>query len=160
MIDYLAENWLLVLIALVAAVFVAWYIFHASRRTRVTGVRRDVLDKDAAPAARNQALIDAPTAARTDADSLADPATPASAIGDSDLGRLKGVGPKLVARLHELGITRLEEIAAWTDADIDRVDSQLDRFAGRIRRDSWVEQAKLLTSGDGSAFSEKFGAIN
>ena len=76
-----------------------------------------------------------------------------------DLTRLKGVGPKLAARLRELGITQFSQIAAWGEADIDQFDSQLGDFAGRIRRDSWVEQANLLASGDDAAFKAKFGAV-
>ena len=34
---------------------IAWFLFNASRRTKVTGERQDVLDEGAAPAARNQA---------------------------------------------------------------------------------------------------------
>jgi predicted flap endonuclease-1-like 5' DNA nuclease len=83
---------------------------------------------------------------------------PAPAPGDSDdLSRIKGVGPKLVTLLHELGVTRFDQIAAWDEAEIDRVDSQLGRFKGRIRRDQWVEQAKLLSSGDKDGFEAKFG---
>lgn len=175
--EYLTENWLLALIALLAAVLVAWYIFHAARRTRITGDRRDVLDEGAAPAARNQALIDtAPAAAR---DIPLPPATPAGLAGageavsaaveqaqvphdDSadDLARIKGVGPKLVALLHDLGITRFAQIAAWSEADIDRIDLQLGRFQGRIRRDNWVEQASLLAAGDPAAHAARFGNTN
>ena len=43
------------------------------------------------------------------------------------------------------------------DAEIDRIDALLGRFAGRIRRDSWVEQAKLLSAGDETGFVQKFG---
>lgn len=70
---------------------------------------------------------------------------------------IKGVGPKLVTILAEQGVTSFAQIAAWTDADIARVDATLGRFAGRITRDQWVEQAKFLAQGDQSGFSEKFG---
>ncbi|KPP88243.1 hypothetical protein [Erythrobacter sp. HL-111] len=83
---------------------------------------------------------------------------PVTEAGEGDdLSRLKGVGPKLVTMLHELGVTRFEQVAAWDEADIERIDSQLGRFRGRIRRDQWVEQAKLLVSGDKDAFEAKFG---
>jgi predicted flap endonuclease-1-like 5' DNA nuclease len=85
------------------------------------------------------------------------PAPAAASAQSDDLSRIKGVGPKLVTMLHELGITRFEQIAAWDEAEIERVDSQLGRFKGRIRRDQWVEQAKLLVSGDKDAFEAKFG---
>ena len=84
----------------------------------------------------------------------------APAPGDSDdLTRLKGVGPKLVAQLHEMGITSFAQIAGWSDADIDRIDAQLGRFKGRIRRDDWVEQAKLLSGGDTAAYEARFGKL-
>ncbi|WP_162536214.1 hypothetical protein [Aurantiacibacter suaedae] len=89
------------------------------------------------------------------------PASPAAvspaASAESDIARLKGVGPKLVAQLADLGVTSVAQIAAWDDADIDRIDAQLGRFSGRIRRDAWVEQARLLESGDTAAYESRFG---
>lgn len=82
---------------------------------------------------------------------------PAPTGAADDLRQIKGVGPKLVTLLADQGITRFEQIAAWTPADVDRVDATLGRFAGRITRDQWVEQAKLLASGESNAFSERFG---
>lgn len=177
--EFIETNWLLILIVLALAIVIAWYIFHAARRTRVTAETRDVLDEGAAPAARNQALIDAPPASAAAAP-LAEPvpvvtpvaATPglagageavavaatAASSGD-DLTRLKGVGPKLAAQLGALGVTSFAQIAAWNDADIDRMDAQLGRFQGRIRRDSWVEQARLLAAGDDAGFGARFGNI-
>lgn len=82
--------------------------------------------------------------------------SPAAAAPD-DLARIKGIGPKLVALLGELGITSYVQIAAWETADVERIDAQLGRFSGRITRDQWVEQAKLLCAGDEAAFTDKFG---
>uniref|UniRef100_UPI00197B0CED hypothetical protein n=1 Tax=Pseudopontixanthobacter vadosimaris TaxID=2726450 RepID=UPI00197B0CED len=76
-----------------------------------------------------------------------------------DLTRIKGLGPKLNAALAVLGITRFDQIANWDDAEIDRVDAQLGRFAGRIRRDDWVEQARLLSAGDMDAYEDRFGRL-
>lgn len=87
-------------------------------------------------------------AAQTGADSDAD-----------DLTRIKGLGPKLKAQLQELGVTSIAQIAAWDDAEIDRIDAQLGRFQGRIRRDDWPAQARLLTSGDTAAYEAKFGKL-
>jgi len=178
--DFIETNWLLILIVLALAVAIAWYVFHAARRTRVTGETRDVLDEGATPAARNQALIDAPAA--TAPQVSPPPAAPtglagagegveaavehqqlakgAAAGASDDLTRLKGVGPKLAAQLGELGVTSFAHIAAWSEADIDRVDARLGRFQGRIRRDSWVEQARLLAAGDEAGFAARFGNIS
>ncbi len=150
-------------------------------------IGRDVLDEGAAPAARNQALIDSPrgieiiqgdlsamanaqvTAAATmDADAEAGapiaptgtapaPAPiPAPGTGD-DLTRIKGLGPKLSELLGQFGIASYAQIAAWTPEDIERIDAHLGRFSGRIVRDQWVEQAKLLAANDEKTFVSQFG---
>lgn len=61
--------------------------------------------------------------------------------------------------LQSLGITRFDQIAAWSDSDIDRIDAQLGKFQGRIRRDNWVEQAGYLAKGDTAGFEGRFGKI-
>lgn len=161
---------LLVVALLVAAVVVLWLIM-ANRRTRIE-LTPDEAD---GPARRNQALIDAPpavvpgvTLAPTDvaAVPLVEPdatvvtmpeVARAAPTGGDDLLLIKGLGPKLKALLADMGVTTFAQIAAWTDADIDRIDAQLGRFQGRIRRESWVEQAKLLAAGDKAAFAQRFG---
>lgn len=84
-----------------------------------------------------------------------------TAQGDQadDLRKIKGLGPKLVTLLNSLGITRIDQIASWSEEDIDRIDPQLGAFSGRIRRDNWVEQAKLLSGGDTAAYEAKFGKL-
>ncbi|MFZ9395134.1 MAG: hypothetical protein ACO25F_03615 [Erythrobacter sp.] len=157
MAELIASNWPYLLIALAALLALLWFAALTNRKTSVTTDRRDVLDEGAAPAQRNQALIDAP--ARPSDPAVAGTAPQASAVatGADDLTRIKGLGPRIATLLGELGVTRFAHIAAWDDAEIDRIDSQLGRFSGRIRRDAWVEQAKLLSSGDESGFAEKFG---
>lgn len=61
-----------------------------------------------------------------------------------DLKLIVGVGPVLERMLHQLGITTYRQIARWTDHDIDEFDAKLAEFPGRIRRDSWVVQARAL----------------
>ncbi len=87
------------------------------------------------------------------------PAASPAAADSGELARIKGLGPKLQALLPTLGVTSLSQIAAWTEADIDRIDAQLGTFAGRIRRDNWVEQAKFLAVGDTAGFEGKFGKL-
>lgn len=81
---------------------------------------------------------------------------PAPASAD-DLTRIKGLGPKIAGLLAGQGVTRFAQIAAWTDADVERIDANLGRFQGRITRDQWVEQAKLLSAGDEAGFAQTFG---
>lgn len=84
----------------------------------------------------------------------------APAAGQPDnLALLKGVGPKLVALLASLGVTRFDQIAAWTDAEIAAIDAHLGNFAGRITRDNWVDQAAYLARGDKAGFEAKYGAL-
>lgn len=71
-----------------------------------------------------------------------------------DLKMLKGVGPKLEAKLNELGFFHFDQIADWTEEEIAWVDSRL-KFRGRISRDGWVEQAKRLQVGDETEFARR-----
>ncbi|WP_027243611.1 NADH-quinone oxidoreductase subunit E [Leisingera daeponensis] len=71
-----------------------------------------------------------------------------------DLKMLKGVGPKLEAKLNELGFYHFDQIADWTEEEIAWVDSRL-QFRGRIARDGWVEQAKRLQVGDETEFAKR-----
>ncbi len=61
-----------------------------------------------------------------------------------DLKLIVGVGPVLERMLHQLGITTYRQIARWTERDIDEFDARLPEFPGRIRRDTWVTQAREL----------------
>ena len=82
----------------------------------------------------------------------------AAAVGEpDDLMRIKGIGPKLSAMCHSLGVRRFDQIAAWSDADIAEVDRHL-KVKGRIVRDRWVDQAKLLAAGDDAAHKAEFGS--
>lgn len=60
-----------------------------------------------------------------------------------DLKKISGVGPVLEKKLHELGITKFEQVAAFTPEQITEVDDRLS-FKGRIERDNWLEQAAKL----------------
>ena len=155
MIPLLETYWPLLVAALAIGILVAWFLLRANRKTRVTVDRRDVLDEGAAPAARNQALIDSSGTAVTAATPAPAAATP-SGDGD-DLTQIKGLGNKIADILSGLGVTTYAQIADWDEAEIDRIDGQLGRFEGRIRRDNWVEQAKLLAAGDKAGFDARFG---
>ena len=76
-----------------------------------------------------------------------------------DLGRIKGIGPKLSARLKELGVYHYQQIADWTPEQLAAVDSQLGQFQGRPERDQWQSQARLLASGDVKAYERAHGKL-
>ncbi|WP_404712643.1 hypothetical protein [Sphingomonas sp. MMS24-J13] len=86
--------------------------------------------------------------------------TPASHEAPGDvLTTLKGLGPKAASRLAELGVTHFEQIASWDEKEVEAIDAQMGAFKGRILRDRWVEQAKLLAAGDTEGFESKFGKL-
>ena len=87
------------------------------------------------------------------------PKAVAKPVIPDNLELLKGVGPKLNTLLKSLGITSFDQVANWTPADITEIDSKLGTFAGRIARDNWVDQAKLLVAGDVAGFEKKYGAL-
>lgn len=75
--------------------------------------------------------------------------------GAEDLKKIKGVGPKLEKLLHSMGVYHMDQIAAWSEAEVAWVDDNLEGFKGRVSRDKWVEQAKLLSSGAETEFSKR-----
>lgn len=201
MVQMIEANWLIFIAALLIGIVVAYWLFVHGTKSGKRDRRPDVLDEGAAPAKRNQALIDSPPAAHIDPPAMAgtmagigeviavaaqeevdaaeerahaeppkaapeaaleptDRTAPAAAVGGADdLRRIKGLGPKMLTLLNSFGITRYEQIANWTEADLDELDAKLGSFAGRPRRDNWVEQARFLASGDTSAYEAKFGKL-
>ncbi|WP_072394754.1 hypothetical protein [Hyphomicrobium sp. CS1GBMeth3] len=71
-----------------------------------------------------------------------------------DLKRIRGIGVLIEKKLNSLGITSYEQVANWTGADIDRISQVLD-FKGRIERENWIEQARILASGGQTEFSRR-----
>jgi NADH-quinone oxidoreductase subunit E len=63
-----------------------------------------------------------------------------------DLKLIKGVGPKLEKLLHSLGFFHFDQIANWTEEEIAWVDENLAGFKGRVTRDDWIVQAKVLAT--------------
>jgi len=272
--EFVQANWWIFAIGAVVVIALIGWLLLANRKTRVVTTRPDVLDEGAAPAKRNQALIDSPSAAATPGSVLGRAAEPVPAavpapapapapvpvpapppppplappppppppappppapppkpapkpkappkpkaeakpkvepkpkakpapkpkptpkpvpapkpepvaapepapapaplpppppppppppapkvVAPDELTQIKGLGPKMAGLLGDLGVTSFTQIAAWSDADIDRIDAQMGNFEGRIRRDNFVEQAKLLAAGDIAGFEAKFGAL-
>jgi len=77
-----------------------------------------------------------------------------------DLKKIKGVGPKLEKLINEMGFYHFDQIANWTGAEVAWVDENLKGFKGRVSRDNWVEQAKILASGGETEFSNRVGEGN
>jgi len=73
-----------------------------------------------------------------------------------DLKLISGVGPKLEQTLNKLGFWHYAQIGKWTKKDISIVDDELS-FKGRIERDDWVKQAKVLAKGGEAEYIKVFG---
>lgn len=104
--------------------------------------------ESAAPAAVKVAAAPAPlmAAAPAAATGGAKPTALAGPRGGKadDLKTLEGVGPAMEKLCHELGIFHFDQIAAWGPAEVEWMDANLKGFKGRVTRDKWVAQAKLI----------------
>ena len=69
---------------------------------------------------------------------------PATADGD-DLTVIKGLGKVMAEKLNAAGVTTYAQIAAWTEADIDKLDAEL-KLKSKAEKDNWVEAAKEVAS--------------
>jgi predicted flap endonuclease-1-like 5' DNA nuclease len=109
------------------------------------------------PAKLSDAIKEKEASAATPARTEVAPPRPmtASSLGPhDDLKRIRGVGVLIEKRLNAMGIARYEQIANWTSGEIDRV-SQVLEFKGRIEREGWVEQARILLNGGQTEFSRR-----
>ena len=72
-----------------------------------------------------------------------------------NLKEIKGVGPKMEKMCNALGFYHFDQIAAWTFDEVAWVDANLEGFKGRVTRDEWVAQAKILAAGGETEFSKR-----
>ncbi|TPK58866.1 proton-conducting membrane transporter [Mesorhizobium sp. B2-4-19] len=110
----------------------------------------------AKPAASAASSAKSSAAPKPAAAKKAAPAAAKPAAGKSDnLRRLIGIGPVNEKLLKAQGVTTFAQIAAWTAADIKRIEDVMN-FDGRIARERWIDQAKLLAAGDEKEFAKQF----
>ncbi|SFO07618.1 Predicted 5' DNA nuclease, flap endonuclease-1-like, helix-3-turn-helix (H3TH) domain [Cohaesibacter marisflavi] len=69
-----------------------------------------------------------------------------------DLKQIRGIGRVIETKLNDLGIYHFDQIADWSREEAHYVSTFLS-FKGRIDRENWIAQAKLLASGQATAFS-------
>lgn len=86
--------------------------------------------KDEDPAPATTPFLDVPRGGRAD-----------------DLKEIVGIGPVLERLLNSIGVWHFDQIAAWKARDIALVDGKMEGFKGRITRDEWVKQARVLAKG-------------
>lgn len=127
-------------------------------KTKTAAAKKPAAKKAAAPKAKPAAKKPA-VAKKPAAKKIAAKKTPTKFYKKppakiDDLKLISGVGPKLEATLHQIGIYQYDQVSAWKKTDIKKVDDQL-KFKGRIERDDWMAQAKILAKGGDTEFSKK-----
>ena len=170
--EWFGQYWVLIVLGVAVALVALWWLIGSSTTRSPEATTRDGVEQEISPVITGPAAapidvpppVDAvpasiePEFAR-EPEALVQP-TPMVASGPADeLTRMKGVGPKVAAMLSAMGVTRYDQIAAWTDDDVARYDAHLGTFKGRITRDQWIEQARLLAAGDRAGFEAKFGKL-
>lgn len=163
MADMAQNYWIIGLVAAVVVAIIFWFLrprrgdgpsLPKAPTAPLQPVKPEIIAAEPARFAAAEPVQDAPPVEPAAAPLMA----PASGKADN-LALLKGVGPKLVTLLGSLGVTRFDQIAAWSAADVAAIDAQLGNFAGRIVRDNWVDQAGYLARGDKAGFEAKYGAL-
>jgi predicted flap endonuclease-1-like 5' DNA nuclease len=166
--EWVEQNWVLLAIGALVALGVLWLLLKGSSERSPEARTRDGVEQEISPVVTGPAAapIDVPPpidavalAAEPEPEALVQPIHAVPAGPADELTRMKGVGPKVAAMLNGLGVTRYDQIATWTEADVARIDAQLGTFKGRVTRDQWVEQARLLAAGDTAGFEAKFGKL-
>jgi predicted flap endonuclease-1-like 5' DNA nuclease len=73
-------------------------------------------------------------------------AAPPAASGKTPQGlrRIRGIGPAFQRALEQLGVERVEQIAAWGPSDVAAFAEKLKIRPERIDKDDWVGQAQRL----------------
>ena len=150
-----------ILIGLIVAVIVAIILWMGWQDTN-SGTASDATTAAAtsSAAARTDATATAvsPVAAKPAATkAAAKPAVLAKARagGADNLKMIKGVGPVLEKALHTTGVFHFDQVGAWTKADAEWFDDNVKGANGRVIRDGWVKQAKILAKGGTTEFSAR-----
>lgn len=111
----------------------------------------------AKPKVAVKAASKSPAAKVAKAPKVAKPAGPIRLTGPregkvDDLKEIEGIGPALEKLCHSLGFYHFDQIAGWSEGDVSLVDAEMKTFKGRIVRDKWVSQAKIIVTEGLEAF--------
>ena len=163
--EWISDYWPIILFGLLVLGILAFLMLRPRQRVRLSSEQTPLRPHMAAKQrAENWGIADEAAAAASDVTGQIIGAPvhahlPGASGPPDDLQRLKGVGPKLAAMLNELGISRFEQLARLSEADLDCLDSQLGAFRGRLRRDQVPQQADYLARGDQDGFEHRFGKL-
>jgi predicted flap endonuclease-1-like 5' DNA nuclease len=163
--EFFQQNWLIVLVVLIIVLIVAILVLRPRQRIQLTD-SSPIRPHMAKPIRPNEGRAVAGEAAAATSDVAGEvigaPVHRHLSGGGGapdDLQRLKGVGPKFAQLLQAQGVTRYEQLARLTSAEVERLDSVLGPFRGRLTRDRVIEQADYLARGDEDGFEDRFGKL-
>jgi predicted flap endonuclease-1-like 5' DNA nuclease len=165
--DFVSQNPALIAIVVVIAVIVLWLLLRPRQRVRLSdsdSPKRPHMAHTPSRGNEGKGVASEAAAAATDVAGeilhvKAHEHLPGASGPPDDLARLKGVGPKFAQLLNERGIIRFDQIAKLTPDELERLDTVLGPFRGRLIRDRIVEQADYLGRGDLDGFEQRFGKL-
>ncbi len=71
-----------------------------------------------------------------------------------DLKRISGIGPRIEQQLNDIGVYHFRQVAAFTQEDVAWINHHLP-FQGRLEREDWIGQARILAEGGETEFSRR-----
>lgn len=164
--EWVNDYWLAILIAVVIAAILVFLLFRPRQSVRLSDTTpvRPHMAQHRADGPEGNSIVDEMAAATSDVtgdiiDAPVHANLPGASGPPDDLQRLKGVGPKFAQLLNERGITRYEQLARLTGDEVERLESALGPFKGRLQRDRVTEQADYLARGDIDGFEHHFGKL-
>jgi large subunit ribosomal protein L21 len=115
-------------------------ILKPGEKSKLSGKAKTAKTAEApAEAPKADAKADKPAAKKA----AVKPAAAKSAAGD-DLTQLTGAGPAFATKLNDAGVTSFAQIAAWDEAEIERLDGEISGLKAKAEKGDWVAEAKKL----------------
>jgi predicted flap endonuclease-1-like 5' DNA nuclease len=66
--------------------------------------------------------------------------------GGDDLKLIRGIGPAFERELKRIGVRTFDQIAAWTETDVEQIGPKIKARPERIKRDDWIKKAAALAA--------------
>jgi len=159
------EIWFFLLIAFLLGMFVQWFFCCRNKDDKTTTGSGSVSTPPEAVAVASSTVVESVDANTSDIESEADIVDKTSMEfaplrydsepeSKDELKRIKGIGAVFEKTLNGLGVYTFEQIASWTPDNVAWVEQSLS-FPGRIGREDWINQAKILAEGGTTEFAKK-----
>ncbi len=145
---------LIVVNLIIAAIigFVVGYIIAKSKYSKIDSIEGD--NKDLRPETKVKSGINPIFKKNSKLDFKPLILSSPKPIGKDNLKKIKGINSKIENDLNTLGIYHFEQISNWSAKNCDWIEEFL-HFPGVAKSNQWVDQAKILTSGKETIYSQK-----